>query len=116
MTPEMSERLERLDALFKVNTTNGQTRKQARYEVRLPAALRVRGRELEVTVTDLGGGGLRVTPAPTLPVGKKTTIFIAADSGAEYAYEVAAGWVQRSGDGGSMGMPFVGIPRHRVGA
>jgi len=111
LSSELRDRLARLEALFVVSPSLNMTRKHARYQVELPASIRVRGRELAVTVTDLGGGGLRVKPAPRLPVGKKTTIFIAAGTGEQYAYEVAAGWVGNANGASSMGMPFVGIPR-----
>ncbi len=107
----------RLDALAKLFGTEPgdesyeRRRRYARVDVALAATIAVGRQVHEVSIVNLGGGGVRVEPAPPLQPGERTVIrIVASDVGSVYHYPVEASW--RAGGGRSaMGMPFVGTPR-----
>lgn len=88
-------------------------RQHARCEVRLHATIQI-GTSIEpVDVVDLGGGGLRIEPAPMMSPGQCATIrIVSPETGRMYLYTVEAKWCDRSASRSTMGMPFVGAPSH----
>lgn len=87
-------------------------RRHARCEVRLPATIKLGARVQAVDITSLGGGGLRVEPAPPLRPGERAVVrIVSLDTGSIYHYPVIAGWSQRSRSTSSMGLCFAGVPR-----
>jgi hypothetical protein len=80
--------------------------------VRLPATIQIGKRVEPVDVVDLGGGGVRVEPAPVLAPGQCATIrIVSVETGCMYVYTVEAKWCDRSASRSTMGMPFVGTPK-----
>ena len=87
-------------------------RRHARCEVRVPATIKMSGDVLAVDVTSLGGGGVRIEPAPSLRRGERAVIrIVSLDTGSIYHYPVTAGWCERSRKHSAMGLGFVGAPR-----
>lgn len=88
------------------------TRRHARCDVKFPATVQMGRRVHPVDVVNLGGGGLRVEPAPPLRQGERAVVrIVSMDSGAVYQYPVEASWTDRGPGSSAMGMPFVGAPR-----
>lgn len=87
-------------------------RRHARCEVGIPATLVMGRRVLAVEVVDIGGGGVRIAPAPPLRPGERARLRIPSPDHARVVYEhvVEATWSSR-GDDSAMGMPFIGVPR-----
>lgn len=115
---ELSERArERLGALDRLFGTEpgaadaaGPLRQHARCDVEVAAVLTASGTEYQVTVVNLGGGGLCIERAPELEAGQSAVIRLMAD-GCLYEYPVEARWRAASGADALMGMPFCGAPR-----
>jgi hypothetical protein len=118
----MSESIERrllgLERLFGADPDDlghRSRRRHARCEVRLPATIKIGDRVEPVDVVDIGGGGLRVEPAPMLKPGGRAQIRIVShDTGRVYFYQVEAKWVARDASRSTMGLPFVGAPRQMM--
>lgn len=104
--------LERLFGRDPEDRRNDYRRKHARCDVRLPATIQIGSRIEPVDVVDLGGGGVRVEPAPILAPGQCATIrIVSLETGRMYVYTVEAKWSDRSSSRSTMGMPFVGAPK-----
>ncbi len=87
-------------------------RRHARCDIRLPATININGRVEPVNVVDLGGGGLRIEPAPVLSAGQRAQLrIVSPDTGRMYVFTVEAKWEERSSSRSTMGLPFVGAPR-----
>jgi hypothetical protein len=88
------------------------SRRHARCDVKYPATVQMGRRVHPVEVVNLGGGGLRVEPAPPLREGERALLrIVSLERGAVYQYSVQAGWVENRAQGSAMGMPFIGAPR-----
>jgi hypothetical protein len=120
MATELSDqavaRLSALDRLFAggaaANDESSGRRRHARVEVNVPATVRIDGRIHPVTITNIGGGGVCVEPAPQMKQGERAIIrIVSGDSERIYQYEVEASWIDRTPERSAVGMPFVGIPR-----
>jgi len=87
-------------------------RRHARCDVKVPATIKM-GRYVQaVNVTSLGGGGVRIEPAPSLRRGEQAVVrIVSLDTGSIYHYPVTAGWSERSPSQSAMGLGFVGAPR-----
>lgn len=114
---DSAERLEALERLFAPDPDEGavdyggKRRQHSRCEVQLWATLKAGGRVHSVRVVNVGGGGMRVEPAPAIRQGERAVVRVRSqESGREYAYPVQAQWIHRAQDGSSMGLPFVGVP------
>ncbi len=87
-------------------------RRHARCEVRVPATIKMGGAVQAVDVTNLGGGGVRIEPAPALKRGERAVVrIVSLDTGSIYHYPVTAGWSERSAQQSAMGLGFAGVPR-----
>jgi hypothetical protein len=114
--PRAFERLQALERLFGSEPARRERpdgkRQHARCDVNFPATIRARGGRVQpVNVVSMGGGGVRVTPAPALRPGDEAVIRIVGEDDRLYQYGVKVGWVQRDSESSAMGMPFVGVPR-----
>ena len=114
LTDSLERRLLGLERLFGSDPDDRQhrsRRKHARCEVKLPATIKVGNRVEPVDIVDLGGGGVRVEPAPMLREGERAQIrIVSLDTGRMYVYMVEAKWADRSSARSTMGLPFVGTP------
>jgi|GEM_PF-3333318 len=112
-------RLQALDKLFGEEPDEqteamglARRRRHARCEVRVPATIKMGGQVQAVNVTSLGGGGVRVEPAPSLRRGERAVVrIVSLETGSIYHYPVTAGWAERSRSQSAMGMGFAGVPR-----
>lgn len=87
----------------------GSTRRRwPRLDVSLPAMVEVGEYSASVTISDIGGGGLCIEPAPRLRPGERTVVTV-ADSRGRRAYLFPAQVAWRSD--GAVGLEFVGVPR-----
>jgi hypothetical protein len=111
LSDESKRRLDSLERMLGEPTTDSK-RQHARSEVLIPATLLQGHRVQPVSIIDVGGGGVRVSPAPTIRPGEKATIRIVdGDTGSVYHYPVVVKWYLRNSEESSMGMPFVGAPK-----
>jgi len=114
LKPHNSKRLAALEKLFgqEPNVRGEHPRRHARCDVRRPATLRVGDRVQSVSLVNLGGGGVCITPAPNVQTGETALLRIVADDQSTvYQYQVRANWSTGGEQDSCMGMPFVGIPR-----
>ncbi len=114
LKPRSSERLAALEKLFgqEPNSNAVHPRRHARCDIRRPATLRVGDRVQAVSLVNLGGGGVCITPAPNVRTGDTALLRIVADDQSTiYQYQVRANWSTQGDEDSCMGMPFVGIPR-----
>lgn len=114
LSTRVRARLDALERLFgsepPATAQPGPQRQHARCELEVPALLTVSGTEHQVTVINVGGGGLCVEGAFELDPGQRAVIRLLAD-GCLYEYPVELRW-SASGDGRALaGMPFVGAGR-----
>ena len=116
LEPASAERLAALEKLFAPGTDRGpHKRHYARCPVRLRATVKAGGRVQPVVIVNVGGGGLCVSPAPSLHSGERAVVRVFDPrSRSTYHYPVHASWVRDAADDGDslMGMPFVGAPLH----
>ena len=102
-----------LEAIGGVSSARGRERRSfARNDVAIPAVLEVGGSEQPVTITNLSGGGLVVTPAPALERGELVVVRVSGDAAAGDEIRLTSQAVWRSGTaaGSALGMAFVGMP------
>jgi len=86
-------------------------RRYTRCPLRLPATIKIGDRVEPVDIVDIGGGGVRVEPAPVLAPGQRALIRIMSlESGFLFTRAVTAGWSERTPLRSTMGLPFVGTP------
>lgn len=115
LRPPASRRLKALEKLFgkePAQAGSDRARRFARCELRLPATVRVNDRVQPVSLVNLGGGGVCVSPAPNLQAGEIALLrIVAEDQSKVYQYQVRQCWASHTGTASQMGMPFVGIPR-----
>lgn len=114
LKPKSAKRLVALEMLFGQEPKAGSVhrRRHARCDIRRPATLRVQGRVQSVSLVNLGGGGVCISPAPNVMAGETALLRIVADDqNTVYQYQVRANWATRGEKDSYMGMPFVGIPR-----
>lgn len=108
------ERLDALDRLFGSEPgaaeVTGPLRRHARCDVEVAAVLTAAGTEYQVTVVNVGGGGLCIERAPELEAGQRAVIRLLAD-GCLYEYPVEIRWSAAAEGGALMGLPFRGAPR-----
>jgi hypothetical protein len=104
LDPEEHGRLADLERRFAVAAHR---RRHMRVGLAMAGAIKV-GREFkEITISDLSGGGLLVTPAAALETGDVTVVKIGDPLlGREYHLPVQVAWVAS----GRMGLAFFGIP------
>jgi len=110
-----AERLTALEKLFAPGPDDGpHHRRYARCPVSLRATVKAGGRVQPVLIVNVGGGGLCVSPAPSLRSGERAVVRVFdPTSRSTYHYPVHASWVRSGAQGPSfMGMPFVGAPLH----
>jgi hypothetical protein len=114
LKPHNSQRLAALEKLFGQEPDSNATypRRHARCDIRRPATLRVGDRAQAVSLVNVGGGGVCITPAPNVKAGETALLRIVADDqNTVYQYRVRANWSTGGAQDSCMGMPFVGIPR-----
>lgn len=115
LSREAEERLLGLERLFGSDPDDrrhSSRRRHARCEMRVPATIKVGNRVEPVDIVDVGGGGVRVEPAPMLRAGEKAHIrIVSLERNAMYVYQVEAKWALRSASRSTMGLPFVGAPK-----
>ena len=110
LSEEHIAQLAALERLFGKESAEHKRRQFARCPVEMTATVESReGTEHPVKLTCLGGGGVRVTPAPSIPQGQSAILKISAND-AHYQYRVRAGWRGQDESETSMGMRFVGTP------
>jgi hypothetical protein len=126
---EEKHRLESLDQLLEWRPEEGGPstfplalrRKFSRFDMRIPATVRVgRGDSAApIVIVNMGGGGVVVEPAPSLRRGELTVVKIKCSAlGREFHFPAQAKWLSESLNRSSMGLAFVGIPielRYGVG-
>ncbi len=113
MTQQTEARLRALENLFgrEPSVQGAAPRRHARCDVKRTATLRVGDRVQAVSVVNLGGGGVCVSPAPNLAEGQRAVLRVVGDDQQTvYQYPVRAHWTRRGEDSSQMGMPFVGRP------
>ena len=114
MSADSEERLVGLERLFGSDPDDrlrSSRRRFARCELRVPATIRTGDRVEPVDIVDVGGGGVRVEPAPLLRRGERATIrIVSPERNAMYVYHVEASWSERTAERSTMGLPFVGTP------
>ena len=86
-------------------------RRHARREMGSPAGLKVGDAFEPVTILNLSGGGLVVSPAPRFTPGDRTVVRVVAfDQRREYRYPAIAMWRATSRAGARLGLMFDGPP------
>ncbi len=114
LSPQTQDRLRALENLFgqEPAESGARPRRHARCDVRRPATLKVGDRVQPVSVVNLGGGGVCVSPAPNLGAGETAVLrVVGEDQRTVYHYPLRANWASRDEQTSQMGMPFVGRPR-----
>jgi hypothetical protein len=112
LSAESQNRLAALESELK-GDAGPSNRTFTRTQVEISATLIQGRRSSPVSVVDISGGGIRITPAPTLRPGDKATVRIASsEAGQIYHYPVEVRWCFRDAEGSAMGLPFTGTPRH----
>lgn len=94
-------------------------RKFARFDLRVPATVKVGVLPAPIVIVSLGAGGVVVEPAPSLRRGELTVLKVKCSSlSREFHFPAQAKWLSESLNRSSMGLAFVGIPielRYGVG-
>ena len=117
LTPGKAKRLRSLERLFGQDPEDScgphRNRKHARCDTHVPALITHSGRTQPVDVVNLGGGGVRVEPAPDLTQGESATLIIqCTDDNSVYRVQVRAEWMSPRATRSAMGMRFVSSPVH----